>query len=117
MRKLILSIVLFVALAGTTFAQKKTVEERATAATEKMEKDLALTADQKTKVYTANLERFKTQDEMRAALPEGEKLTPEQIRPINQKYSKVLKETLTDEQKAKMEEMKAANAAKKPAGK
>jgi hypothetical protein len=117
MRKLILIIVLFVALAGTTFAQKKTVEERATAATEKMEKDLALTADQKTKIYTANLERFKTQDEMRSTLPEGEKPTPEQIRPINQKYAKVLKETLTDEQKAKMEEMKAANAAKKPAGK
>jgi hypothetical protein len=117
MRKLILSIVLFVALAGTTFAQKKTVEERATAATEKMEKDLALTADQKTKVYTANLDKLKAQEGMRAALAEGEKPTPEQIRPINQKYAKVLKETLTDEQKAKMEEMKAANAAKKPAGK
>ena len=117
MRKLILSIVLFVALAGTTFAQKKTVEERAMAATEKMEKDLALTADQKTKIYTANLDKLKAQDLMRASLAEGEKMTPEQMKPINQKFSKVLKETLTAEQSTKMAEMRAANAPAKPAGK
>jgi protein CpxP len=116
MKKLVLSIVLFVALAGTTFAQKKTVEDRAKMATEKMEKDLALTADQKTTIYTANLEKLKAQDDLRSSLSEGEKPTPEQMKPINQKFSKVLKDTLTDDQKAKMAEMKAANAANKPAG-
>jgi uncharacterized membrane protein len=113
MKKLILSILLFVALAGTTFAQKKTVEERAKMATEKMEKDVALNADQKAKIYEANLVKIKATDDLRASLANGEKPTPEQMKPINQAYGNVVKETLTAEQKAKMAEIRAAEQKKK----
>ena len=113
MKKLILSIAFFVAVTGATFAQKKTAEERSTKSTEMMEKNLSLTADQKTTIYNATVEKTKAID----ALREGNKPDADQMKAVNQKFSKVLKETLTDEQKAKMAEMKAANAAQKEAPK
>ncbi|OAQ38185.1 hypothetical protein A5893_15415 [Pedobacter psychrophilus] len=117
MKKLILSIAFFVAITGATFAQKKTAEERATKATEMMEKNLSLTADQKTAMYNANLEKNKAVDALKEAAGEGNKPDADQMKAINAKYSKVLKETLTEDQKAKMAEMKAnagANGPKKP---
>jgi protein CpxP len=117
MKKLILSIAFFVAVTGATFAQKKTAEERATKSTEMMEKNLSLTADQKTTIYNATVEKTKAIDALREAAGEGNKPDADQMKAVNQKFSKVLKETLTDEQKAKMAEMKAANAAQKEAPK
>ena len=110
MKKYILTIGLFVAIAANTFAQKgqtKTPEEKAKKSTEMMEKNLSLTADQKTKIYDAALERLKAVDALKAAAGEGNEPDQEQMKAIGKKYSKVLKETLTDEQKAKMEELKA----------
>lgn len=108
MKKYILTIVLFVAFIATGFAQKTSVEDRAKKQSEVLEKNLSLTAEQKAKIYDALLERMKATDVLRAAAGEGNKPDPEQMKSINQKYNKVLKEILTDEQKAKMEEMKAA---------
>ena len=110
MKKYILTIGLFVAMAANTFAQKgqqRSPEERAQKSTEMMEKNLSLTADQKTKIYAASLERGKAMEALRTAAGEGNQPDQEQMKAISQKYNKVLKETLTDEQKAKMEEMKA----------
>lgn len=44
-KKYILSIALFVAVAATALGQQKSPEERATKSTEMMEKNLSLTAD------------------------------------------------------------------------
>lgn len=62
MRKLILSAILFISMGTIAMAQtdgkkdQKTPEERAQRATDVMAKKLALTADQKAKVYAINLE-------------------------------------------------------------
>ncbi|MBK0383492.1 hypothetical protein I5M32_11040 [Pedobacter sp. SD-b] len=117
MKKLILSIAFFVAIAGTTFAQKKTAEERATRSTEMMEKNLSLSADQKTKIYDAALEKNKAMDALREAAGEGNKPDADKMKEINKKFADVVKATLTDDQKAKMAEMKAnggGNGPKKP---
>lgn len=97
MKKLILSIALFVAVAGTTFAQKKTAEERATKSTEMMEKNLSLTADQKTTIYNANVEKNKAMDTLREAAGEGNKPDADQIKAVNTKFNKIVKEILTDD--------------------
>lgn len=114
MKKLILSIAFFVAVAGSTFAQKKTAEERATKSTEMMEKNLSLTADQKTTIYNASVEKNKAMDALREAAGEGNKPDADQMKAVSTKFNKVVKETLTDDQKAKMAEMKAAKDAQKP---
>ncbi len=110
MKKYILTIGLFVAIATNSFAQKgqqKSSEERAQKSTEMMEKNLSLTADQKTKIYAAALERAKAMEALRTEAGEGNQPDKEKMKAISMKYNKVLKETLNDEQKAKMEEMKA----------
>jgi Spy/CpxP family protein refolding chaperone len=110
MKKYILTIGLFVAIVANTFAQKgqqKTPEERAQKSTEMMEKNLSLTADQKTKIYAASLERMKAMEVLRTAAGEGNKPDQEQMKAISQKFNKVVKETLTAEQNAKMEEERA----------
>jgi protein CpxP len=62
MRKLILSAILFISMGTIAMAQtngkkdQKTPEERAQRATDVMDKKLALTVDQKAKVYAINLE-------------------------------------------------------------
>lgn len=66
MRKLILTTILFMCMGTIVFAQKtddnkqkKTPEERAKHATDALDKKLSLSADQKSKIYTLNLESFK----------------------------------------------------------
>jgi len=62
MKKLILSAILFISMGTIAMAQtgdkkvKKTPEERAQHATDALDKKLALTPDQKAKVYALNLE-------------------------------------------------------------
>jgi len=106
MKKYVLTIALFVAFIATGFAQKMSAEDRAKKATDMMEKNLSLTEAQKTTIYAATLERVKATEALREAAGEGNKPDQEQMKAVNQKFAKVLKETLTDEQKAKMEEMK-----------
>lgn len=117
MKKLILSIAFFVAITGATFAQKKTAEERATKSTEMMVTNLSLSVDQKSIIYNAAVEKNKASDALKEAAGEGNKPDADQMKAINQKYSKILKETLNDEQKAKLAEINAAAKAAKDAQK
>ncbi len=110
MKKYLLSIALLVALSVTSFAQEKSPEERAKKATETMATTLSLTEEQKAKIYVANLEKAKAVDALKATAGEGKKPDPELMKPVNKKFSDVVKATLTDEQKAKMAELKAKNA-------
>lgn len=120
MKKYILSIALFVAVAATAFGQQKSPEVRATKSTEMMEKNLSLTPDQKTKIYDATLERIKAVDALREAAGEGNKPDPEQMKAVNKKFNDVLQATLTDDQKAKWKELRAqranGNGGQKPQG-
>nr|WP_294894053.1 hypothetical protein [uncultured Pedobacter sp.] len=110
MKKYFLSIALFVAVSTAGFAQKKTAEERATKPVEMMEKNLSLTAEQKTTIYNATVEKIKAVDALREAAGEGNKPDAEQMKAIGKKYSDVVKATLTEEQKAKQKELKAQQA-------
>ncbi|MBD3748872.1 MAG: DUF4890 domain-containing protein [Sphingobacteriales bacterium] len=116
MKKYILSITLFIAVAATAFGQQKSPEERATKSTEMMAKNLSLTPNQKTKIHDATLERMKAMEALRAAAGKGNKPDPAQMKAINKKFNDVLQTTLTDEQKAKWKELRAqrGNGRQKP---
>lgn len=115
MKKYILSIALFVALSTAGFAQKKTAEERATKPTETLATNLSLSAEQKTVIFNATVEKIKAVDALKLAAGEGNKPDAEAMKAINKKYNDVLKATLTDDQKAKQKELKAQQEAAKAA--
>ncbi len=115
MKKYILSIVLFVALSTAGFAQKKTAEQRAAKATEVMEANLSLSAEQKATIYNAMVEKNKAVDALKQAAGEGNKPDADEMKVVNKKYNDVVKATLNDEQKAKAKELKAQAAAAKAA--
>ncbi|MDA9554597.1 hypothetical protein N9R54_00045 [Pelobium sp.] len=116
MKKYILSIVLFVAVAASSFAQKgqqKSPEETAKQATENLTKELALTPEQKEKVYAAALERANAIEAARTEAGEGNKPDPEKMKAIGKKYNETVKAVLTDEQKEKQKASAEAMKAKK----
>ena len=115
MKKYILSMALFVALSTAGFAQKKTVEERAAKLIATMETELSLTADQKTAIYNATVEKLKAGDALKVAAGEGNKPDADQMKAINKTYGDVVKATLTAEQKVKAKELKDAALAAKAA--
>lgn len=100
--------------------QQGTPEERAQRSVDMMEKSLALNAEQKTKIYTASLERGKAIDVLRKAAGEGNRPDGEKMKALNDSYEKVVAETLTADQKKKYEEMRAqrggGNGPPRPAG-
>ena len=121
MKKHILTLTLFVAFTAASFAQQEkqtTPEERATRTTAMMEKNLSLTADQKTKIYDITLERIKATTALKSATGEGDKPDVDKMKAINEKYNASIKGILTAEQQAKMEEMRSkrsgGNGGKKP---
>lgn len=110
MKKYLLSIALLVAVSATSIAQQKSAEDRAKKATEMMVTNLSLTAEQKSKIYDANVEKIKAIDALRAAAGEGNKPDGAKMGAVNKKYNEVVKATLTEEQKVKMEELKVKNS-------
>ncbi len=94
MKKTIAALVLACIFNLQAMAQPKqggSPEQRATQMTEQMTENLGLTADQKEAVYIANLEMANTMKENRKAAHDAHKAK--------------MKEILTDEQYAKLEEM------------
>ncbi len=107
MKKYILIIGLFIAFLGTTFSQEVTVEEKAKKATEKLEKDISLTEEQKSQVYELNVTKIKAQDELRAAAGKGNKPDAEEMKVVSQKFTKAVNALLTKEQKEAWTAIKA----------
>ncbi len=113
MKKYILTIALFAAVAATTFAQQRpqgqqgTPEERAKRSVEMMDKNLTLTADQKTKIYDASLVRANETKALRDAAGEGNRPDAEKMKAVNEKFNKAITDNLTGEQKVKYEEVRA----------
>jgi hypothetical protein len=117
MKKYILSIALFVAVASSSFAQQQVApaEARAKWLVENSTKGATLTAEQKTKIYAISLERATAVDAIRAEAGEGNKPNAAKMKAVVQKFDSDLNSILTDEQKAavkaKAEEAKAKKAA------
>lgn len=80
MRKLILSAVLFMSMGTMAFAQqadqkreRKTAEQKAQQLTDVLDKKLALTADQKSKIYEISLDGIKARKENRVKAEHADK--------------------------------------------
>ena len=114
MKKLIIAAVLCIGFAGSGFAQQmnkekeaKTPEERAKLMTEMMDKKLALTPEQKSKVYDLNLEKANQMQKMHFSnLKErGKKL--EEHKEMMLESDKKMERILSDTQRKTYDEMKA----------
>ena len=125
MKKHFLTFILFVSMVTIGLAQQApgqrqqgTPEERAKRSVDMMEKNLSINADQKTKIYAASLERGKSIEALRKAAGEGNRPDATQMKALNDKFEKVVAETLTTEQQTKYEEMRPqrSNNAPKPSG-
>lgn len=111
--KLLFSVLFFVVSLNLAFAQTKTPktpEERATGRTNRLEKALKLTAEQKTTVYNANLDAAKQNDELRTKVKAKEVNKAgamEQKKSIESARDSKISAVLTAEQKPKYEQIKA----------
>lgn len=121
MKKIMLIAALAVMGLGTVSAQtinnshprkaKYTPEQRAQKATDKLDHELMLTADQKTKVYQLELNKFnKSKDLMSQNLDKEARKT--QFKEMDKASKKELYDVFTNDQKAKLKEMKAEKKGK-----
>ncbi len=111
MKKLMLTIVAAVFAVGS-FAQDapktpKTPEEVANKRADKLKTELALTDDQRAKVYAAELDRITKVRAIRAKYPTDKKAARKEIKPVNDAFQTTLKGILTAEQITKWEALKA----------
>ena len=112
MKKLVFICLLFVGLTATGFAQADKLKEKANATIEKLNKDLvsideslALTEDQKAKIFDIQMNRLKELKKIQKAESDKEK-RKELSKPVNKKYYKMIfSDVLTKEQR--MERSKA----------
>ncbi len=118
MKKIILTAVIAFLGLGATFAQttstsrqkkgKYTVEQRAQKATDELDQKVALTADQKTKVYQIELNKFNKAKDMMSKSTD-KKADKSQFKEMNEASKKELHTVLTTEQKAKLKDWKTEN--------
>jgi Spy/CpxP family protein refolding chaperone len=81
-------------------------EVRAERRTARMERELQLTADQKTKVYTETLKLMKKSDEIKAKYKDGSnEASQNEVKVARQDYKKAMQGILTAEQFARFKEM------------
>jgi len=118
MKKAILTIAIAVMGLTAAFAQdstkrvrkpmpKMTAEQRAEKATARLEKELSLTADQKTKIYAIELENAKKVDAFRSADQADRKEKMKEGRATMQAQKAKIDAVLTAEQKTKLEAVRA----------
>lgn len=111
MRKIILTAVLFISMGTMAFAQqdksnkvRKTPEERAQHLTDALDKKLALSADQKSKVYAITFDGLKKWKENRT---EGQKPDRAVMKAELEKRDAQISAVLNDQQKKTYQEWKA----------
>ncbi|WP_316808685.1 hypothetical protein [Pedobacter agri] len=118
MKKAILTIAIAVMGLTAAFAQdstkrvrkqmpKMTAEQRAERATARLEKELSLTADQKTKIYAIELENAKKVDAFRSIDQADRKEKMKEGRATMQAQKAKIDAVLTAEQKTKLEAVRA----------
>ncbi len=96
-----------VTFASAQQRQRMSAEERAKNQTESMEKDLSLTADQKTKVQAINLDIAKKMDEQMQAASGDRDAMMAKMQELNTDRNNQLKAVLTDDQFKKYTDMQA----------
>ncbi|MET4080150.1 protein CpxP [Pedobacter sp. UYP30] len=116
MKKLMLTAALTIMGLGAVFAQtttntklqkkaKYTAEQRAQKATDKLDKKVMLTADQKTKVYQLELSKFNKSKDLTAQNLDKE-AKKSQFKKMDKASNKELYGVLTSDQQTKLKEMK-----------
>lgn len=117
MKKIILTAAIALLGLGTTFAQTantnnhhkkgtQTVEQRAQKATDQLDKRVILTADQKTKVYQIELNKFNKAKDMMAKNTD-KKANKSEREELNKTSKKEVEALLTIEQKKNFKDWKA----------
>lgn len=123
MKKLMITAAILISSICISFAQektstdnreRKTPEERAQLMTNGLEKKLALSADQKAKVYQINLERAQKMNEFQSSNSntEDRKKQMEVRKELMEESDRKLVEVLTEDQKKTYQELKDENKAK-----
>lgn len=86
--------------------QARTPEQRAQMTTDALERKLALTADQKVKVYALNLERAERMEKIMKTEKEERKAQMQQHKALMEESDKKINQVLTSEQQKSYEAMK-----------
>lgn len=94
------------AFAQNTPKQKLTPEQKAETNTARLQKELALTADQKQKVYALELDKFKQTEEWHKKSHEDRKAQKEQHKALKDASDAKLDQVLTPDQKKKLDAIK-----------
>jgi hypothetical protein len=92
-----------------------TPEEKAQKVADRLEQKLTLSADQKTKIYALTLDKIKKTREIRAMKGKDPKVRKEEFKKLRADYDTKVKGTLSPEQQAKWEQLKAEAKAKREA--
>ncbi len=106
MKKIVFTILLLIGFTATGFAQSDKIKEKATASIEKLntelasiDKSLALTDDQRSKMNDIHISRLQELKKIRKAESDKEK-RKELSKPVNKKHYKIIySEVLTKEQR------------------
>lgn len=115
MKRLIFTAMLFISMGTMAFAQqqdstkrvRKTPEEKAQQLTDALAKKLSLTADQKTKIYTINLDGIKKAKENRV---KGQKPDRAVMKASMEERDSLISGVLNDDQRKTYQELKAKRA-------
>lgn len=114
MKKLIFTAILFISMGTMAFAQqdsikkvRKTPEQKAQHATDALAKKLSLTEDQKTKIYTINLEGMKKAKENHV---KGQKPDMAAMKASMEERDSQINGVLNDDQRKIYQEVKAKRA-------
>ena len=94
-------------------AQKLTPEQKSQKNSERLEKKLSLTADQKTKVYGFTLTRIQKTGEIKASENKDKKSKGDAFKSVRDEYDSNINSVLTAEQKTKWVQLKAEAKARK----
>lgn len=119
MKRLALIVLAVMGIAVASVAQngkgkaKLTPEERANRTTNRMEKELDLTSDQKIKIYELNRSRAAKIDELKAKYGEDKQAIGKEMKAFNMERKKELMTILNKDQQGKLKKVKEERKKKK----
>ena len=117
MKRIVLTLAIaFIGLtasyAQTQGKQKMTPEQKAEKSTAKLEKELSLTADQKQKIYTVELDKYKKNEELHKQTSADRKAKKDQHVASKKETDAKIDKVLTSDQKKKLEDLRTAKKAR-----
>ena len=114
MKKIIFALLLILGITGYIYSQQphRTPEERAQTTSIKLGKDLALTQDQITNVYNADLTRNRAVEAARANNASNKEAMHSQVKAANESYDVQMKSILTPDQYTQWKQLQEEQRAK-----